>query len=215
MESHRKANQVYVEPFVGGANIISKMTGKRYAYDLNEYLIKMYQDVQNGYDLPDMISEKQYQYIKNHKDENKGLAGFVGFGCSFAGKWFGGYARDKRKSCDFAHTSKISLLKKMNTMKDVIFECKDYKTLNPQNCLIYCDPPYQGTTKYTGVPNFDYNEFWNIIRQWSMKNDVFISEYNAPSDFISVLTIPTKTDIRDSHNKNIKKIEKLFTYIIK
>ena len=48
-----------------------------------------------------------------------------------------------------------------------------------------------------------------------VKDLFLIPEYNAPSDFISVLTIPTKTDIRDSHNKNIKKIEKLFTYIIK
>ena len=29
-------------------------------------------------------------------DENPALTGFVGFGCSFGGKWWGGYAKDKR-----------------------------------------------------------------------------------------------------------------------
>jgi len=172
----------------------------------------MYNGVQQGYELPDTLSEEQYQYIKNHKDEDKVLTGFVGFGCSFAGKWFGGYARDKRKSCDFAHTSKLGLLKKMSTMQDVVFECKGYKTLKPDGCLIYCDPPYKGTTKYTGVPDFDTEQFWNIMREWSINNDVYISEYNAPNDFISVLDIPTKTDIRDKNNNDIHRIEKLFTY---
>ena len=210
LESHRKENQIYIEPFVGGANIVSKMTDKRYAYDLNEYLIEMYKGVQNGYELPDTLSEEQYQYIKNHKDEDKILTGFVGFGCSFAGKWFGGYARD-HNGRNYCKNAKNSIIKQFPYIKDVIFECKDYKILNPHNCLIYCDPPYQGTTKYTGVPDFDSNEFWSIMRRWSIDNDVYISEYNAPNDFISVLTIPTKTDIRDTNNKNIKRIEKLFT----
>lgn len=48
LESVRRKNQVYVEPFVGGAIICSKMSGKRKAYDYNEYLITMYKAVQGG-----------------------------------------------------------------------------------------------------------------------------------------------------------------------
>ena len=212
LESQRKDNQSYLEPFVGGANIVCKMTGERYAYDYNEYLIEMYKAVQQGYELPNELNEEQYKYIKNNKDENKALSGFVGFGCSFAGKWFGGYARDKRKSCDFAFTSKNGLLNKMSTMQDVKFEWKDYKTLQPKGFLIYCDPPYANTTKYTGTPDFDTEIFWDIMREWSKDNDVYISEYNAPDDFISVLEIPTKTDIRDTNGTPIYRTEKLFTY---
>ena len=43
----------------------------------------------------DNLSKEEYYYIKEHKDENKVLTGFVGFGCSFGGKWFGGYARNR------------------------------------------------------------------------------------------------------------------------
>ncbi len=210
LESVRKENQKYIEPFIGGANIISKMSGYREGYDFNEYLISMYRDVQNGYELPSTISEEEYKYIKEHKDENKALTGFVGFGCSFAGKWFGGYARGHGGKLGYADTSKRSLMKKMSTMTDVKFGFADYKTLGFDDCLIYCDPPYFNTTKFTGTPDFDTEEFWNVMRKWSVNNDVYISEYQAPNDFECVLEIDTKTDIRNGKNQLDKRVEKLF-----
>lgn len=212
MESVRKENQVYVEPFVGGGVICSKMSGERKAYDFNEYLIEMYKAVQNGYELPNYISEEEYKYIKEHKNEDKALTGFVGFGCSFAGKWFGGYVRGHGGKLGYADTAKRSLLKKMNTMQDVLFGHTDYKTLHFSGCLIYCDSPYDGTTKFTGTPDFNTEEFWDIMRLWSKNNDVYISEYVAPDDFKCVLEIPTKIDIRNKDNQMEKRVEKLFTY---
>ena len=211
LEGVRKENQIFVEPFVGGANIVSQMSGKRKAYDFNEYLIEMYKGVQNGYELPDSLTEEEYRYIREHKDEDKVLTGFVGFGCSFAGKWFGGYARNKQNH-NYCKASKNSLMKKMSTMVDVEFGWRDYKSLFLKGCLIYCDPPYANTTKYTGVPDFDSEEFWNIMREWSKDNDVYISEYEAPDDFVSVLDIPTKTNIRDKSDSVCSRVEKLFKY---
>ena len=211
LEGVRKENQIFVEPFVGGANIVSQMSGKRKAYDFNEYLIEMYKGVQNGYELPDSLTEEEYRYIREHKDEDKVLTGFVGFGCSFAGKWFGGYARNKQNH-NYCKASKNSLMKKMSTMVDVEFDWRDYKSLFLKGCLIYCDPPYANTTKYTGVPDFDSEEFWDIMREWSKDNDVYISEYEAPDDFVSVLDIPTKTNIRDKSDSVCSRVEKLFKY---
>ena len=62
LESVRKENQIFVEPFVGGANIVSQMSGKRKAYDFNEYLIEMYKSVQNGYELPNHVTEEEYKH---------------------------------------------------------------------------------------------------------------------------------------------------------
>ena len=212
LEGVRKEGQVFVEPFVGGANVVSKMSGKRKAYDFNEYLIEMYKGVQSGYELPNCITEDDYKHIKDNKDEDKVLTGFVGFGCSFAGKWFGGYARGHGGKFGYADTSKRSLLKKMETMSDVEFGYADYKTLSFQNCLIYCDPPYKNTTKFTGTPDFNTEEFWDVMREWSKNNDVYISEYVAPDDFECVLEIQTKTDIRNGENQLDKRVEKLFRY---
>ena len=75
--------------------------------------------------------------------------GFVGFGCSFGGKWFGGYARNKTGT-NYALQSKKSLMKDINTLMNARFICEDYRNVYlPDNCVIYADPPYNGCLLYT------------------------------------------------------------------
>jgi DNA adenine methylase len=64
--------------------------------DAHPYLMEMWKALQQGWEPPDIVTEAEYQYIKAHKDEDPALTAFVGFGCTFGAKWFGGYARDKR-----------------------------------------------------------------------------------------------------------------------
>ena len=211
LNEYRKDNQPLVEPFVGGCNVISKMSGERYCYDINEYLIEMYKAVQNGWTPPAIITEEEYDYIRNNKDKDKPLTGFVGIGCSYSGKWFGGYARNKtgRNYCLNAHNS---ILKQLNDIRDIKFDCKDYKELEFDGCLIYCDPPYKDTTKYPIIGEFNTEEFWNVMRNWSKNNTVIISEYEAPYDFECIKEIHTKTDIRNSDGKRENRVERLFRF---
>ena len=57
----------------------------------------MWKELQKGWITPDIITKEDYYYIKENKDEKPYLTGFVGFGCSFGGKWFGGLASNKKK----------------------------------------------------------------------------------------------------------------------
>ena len=118
----------FVSLFCGSCSIESKVDGfaRKILNDKHEYLIELLNGVKHGYDLPENISVDDYKYIKEHKDEDKVLAGFVGFGCSFGGKWFGGYARNKTGT-NYAAQSKRSLLKDMDTLMDAEFICKDYR----------------------------------------------------------------------------------------
>lgn len=211
LKSIRKEGQAYIEPFVGGGSIVSLMDGERYAYDKHPHLIKMYQELQSGWVPPTALSEEEYENAKNGELPSH-LTGFIGFGCSFAGKWFGGYARSgDRNYCLNAHNS---IMKKMKTMQDVKFECRDYLELNPEGALIYCDPPYQGTTQYGKiVGDFDSAQFWDKVREWSESNTVVVSEYNAPDDFEEVWRRETKTDIRNKNNEREDRIEKLFMLV--
>lgn len=213
LNNNRKLNQAIIEPFTGGCNIISKMDGERYAYDINEYLIEMYKALQNGWIPPTHISAEEYQYIKNNKDKNKALTGFVGIGCSYSGKWFGGYAKNNtgRNYCMNAYNS---VMKQINEIKGITFETKDYIDIKPYMCLIYCDPPYKGTTDYSIAGKFNTDEFWNKVREWSEFNTVIVSEYEAPNDFKCIKEIITKTDIRNKNNERETRFEKLFTYNI-
>lgn len=215
IEENRKENQIFLSPFIGGGWVESLITGEKECYDKHTYLIEMYKTLQNGWMPPTELTKEEYTYIKNNKDEKSYLTGFVGFGCSFAGKWFGGYAKDKtgRNYCLNAHNS---ILKKMEGLhkQNTYFDCKDYKELNPNGYIIYCDPPYEGTTQYDKniVSEFNHEEFWNVIREWSKDNTVIVSEYKAPDDFVCIWQQSVKLDIRDKDNKKKKRVEKLFTY---
>lgn len=209
LEYNRKPNQIFIEPFIGGSNIISKMSGIRYGFDKHRELIEMYKALQNGWIPPEIVTrEDRLKAMNNEYPEY--LKAFIGFGCCYSGVYFGGYASNSRGD-NFAKNAKNSLLRKISIMKDVIFECKDYKDLIFEDCLIYCDPPYSGTSQYK-VGNFDSEEFWEYMRIWSEYNKVFVSEYNAPNDFECIWEKKTKTEIRTKLNGREDRIEKLFIY---
>lgn len=92
----RTGGACFVSLFCGSCAVESKVQGfsRKILNDKHAYLIAMLRGVQNGYELPELITPDQYQLIKAHKDWDPVLVGFVGFGCSFGGKWFGGYARN-------------------------------------------------------------------------------------------------------------------------
>ncbi len=211
VESIRLPYQPFLSPFTGGGWVESLIKEPKTCCDEHQYLIAMYQALQNGWEPPNQLSKEEYQHIKNHKDENPALTGFVGFGCSFAGKWFGGYAKDNTER-NYCLNAKNSILKKMKGFKNTTFERVDYKDLNPVNLIIYCDPPYKGTTQYDTdqVGTFDHAEFWDVMREWGQRNIVVISEYDAPSDIKCIWERSVKLDIRDNKNQKKDRIEKLF-----
>ena len=212
----RKPGQWYVEPFCGGCNLIDKVCGPRIANDSNYYLIEMFKGVLDGVVIPDKITENEYKDIRDNKDKYPAwLVGFVGFGCSYGGKWFGGYARWIDKNgipANYCKQSKTSLLKQIENLSGVLFFNKSYQELViPDNSIVYCDPPYMGTTKYKD--SIDYTQFWNWCDGLVNKgHKVFVSEYNAPSDWGCVWEKEVNnTLVKDTGSK--KGIEKLFTKV--
>lgn len=204
----------FVSLFCGTCSIESKLSvsfGKMILNDKHKYLIDLLVGVQNGYELPEFISEEQYKYIRKHKDEDNILTGFVGFGCSFGGKWFGGYARNKTNT-NYALQSKKSLLKDMSTLQAACFTCQDYKDVKlPEGCVIYADPPYNNTTGY-GNEKFDSSEFWEYAREASKEHLMFISEQEAPDDFVVIWECPFTRTLDKNKQNQFKVTEKLFIH---
>jgi DNA adenine methylase len=214
----RKEGQWYVEPFVGGANMIDKVDGNRIGADLNPFLIKALELIRdNPESIPDVITEEEYKYFKEY-GECTGITGFVAFSMSFGGKFFGGYRRDKAgtKGCvdnmkNQTRMAKNSAIKQSSNIKSVIFHAMPYEHLDiPSNSIIYCDPPYQGTTGYKD--KFNHEDFWQWCRdKVSEGHRVFISEYNAPDDFKCVWQQELNVSVAKS-GKHKKATEKLFVH---
>ena len=89
----------YIEPFVGGANIIQKIECKnKIGNDSHKYLIAMYKAIQNGWSFPMHISEEEYNKVYNNPNYYPDYyVGLVGFCATYGTKWFGGYARGKER----------------------------------------------------------------------------------------------------------------------
>lgn len=216
-DAHRR----YLEPFFGGgsmAQYTKDFNLNRYASDINQDLILMYQALQDDWLPPEHITEEQYTILAT--SEPSALRGYVGFGLSFAGIWFVGYAKDKSNKRRFDEESYRRLVKNIPYIQDITFRCKDYQTIKGINSidLIYCDPPYAHTFNKTShhkgyaTGDIDHTLFWDIMRQWSNNGaTVLISEYTAPDDFIAVWEKPYKTyGITKQRTKD--KVEKVFKY---
>lgn len=198
-----------VEPFIGGGAITSKLApyfNKVEASDIHEDLVLMWKALLSGWIPPSVITEDEYKALRNA--EPSALRGFVGFGCSFGGKYFGGYARYKDEN--YAAISKRSVLKQIKTMTNVLVQAKDYREIfPPSGAVVYVDPPYAGTTGY-GL-KFDSVEFWQTMTSWHNKGAmIFCSEYTAPPGWIAVWEKPLQQTLRGDLSKGNYVTEKLW-----
>lgn len=216
-ETIKKENiTLYIEPFVGGSNMIEHINcDNKYGYDNNEYLIEFWQQIQNGWNpLEDIVMTKDfYTEVKNNKVQYpKHIVALCGLCATYNAKWFGGYAGivHTKDGIDRNYYDEAvrNVLKQRNNIMDVIYACKSYNEVSVSNAVIYCDPPYNDTTKYKD--DFDHNMYWDWVRKMSEDNIVFCSEYNAPEDFTCIWQKQLVTTMDKSSRS--KSVEKLFVY---
>ena len=217
--------KTYLEPFVGGANVIDKIhCDVKMGSDLNQYLIALLKHVQSGGELPSSIDREEYNEVRsafnNHdtSDYEDWYVGAVGFLASYNGKFYqGGYGKpvyEKTKNGlryrDYHKEAKDNLLKQAPNLEGIQFLCEDYRKIKPHDMLIYCDPPYINTEQFSNSKDFNYNEFWQTMRDWSKNNIVYISELQAPDDFECVWEHEVSRSVNTT-NKS-RAVEKLFRY---
>ena len=94
VEAEKNGITKWVEPFVGGANMIDKVpdTFAREGYDINRYLIALLSALANGWNPPEYVSKEQYAFVRDNKEDNNILTGWCGINLSYCGTWFGSYA---------------------------------------------------------------------------------------------------------------------------
>lgn len=216
-----KPDMWYVEPFVGGANMISKVPSsvapKKLGCDSNEYLIEFFKALQNGYTPPENIDTDFYNQIRDNKDSyDKATVACVGFCFTYAAKWFGGFIGNSKdtvcKGRDRLGESYRAVEKARKEVQGVEFINKSVFDIDFSRCgksTIYCDPPYRDTTKYKD--DFDHDKFYDWCRERKKEgHNIFISEYWMPDDFTCVWEKKVNSSL-DKDTGGKKAVEKLFT----
>lgn len=213
---------VYVEPFVGGANVIDKIECKeRYAYDRSDTLIALLKQMESNFNgvLKDgnrELWDKGKDYVKNgNMPEDMSLAD-IGAMEFFASYCNGGFPRGYAKNTstrNYFNEAYRNAEKQAPSLKGIHFDCRNYWEVSiPDGSVVYNDPPYACTKiyGYANQPKMDYDHFWNWAREISKKNYVFISEQTAPDDF----EVLWQQEVKRTTNKtnDFKAVEKLFRW---
>lgn len=209
----RKESQVFYDLFVGGGNLLDKVSGKRVANDNNKYLIALFREMQkDSFQLPFVGEEKYKDIQKNKENYPDWIVGYAGFQLSFGAKFFGGYRRDKKGVRDYENEAQQNLKAQQNLIKDVDFYCGDYKNVPlVENSIIYCDIPYKNTTQYNTSKGFDYEEFYTWCEdKHNEGHKIYISEYYMPEDRFECVWQKEITSGLTVESSQKKGIEKLF-----
>jgi len=215
MLEYKTPEMYWVEPFVGGANMIDKVEGRRIGADLNPFLIDALIAIRDCItDLPrnnKEFTEADYKKLRANNDYK--YKGYAGFAFSYSGKWLGGWCRDGKGKRDYVQEAYRNALNQSPKLKGIRFVCDNYQDLEiPPNSLIYCDPPYEGTTKYKD--DFSHGAFWQWCRNKAKEgHKVFVSEYNAPKDFECLWQKEIVSSLTKETGSKTG-VEKLFTQMV-
>lgn len=189
-EALKKSNGVLIEPFCGGCNLTTHFKGKIRANDLNKNLIALFKEAVSGRKFPDFVSREMYEEARNGNFDDA-LTAYIGFCASYRGKYFAGYAGNncpttRGRIINYQSEAINSFLRTVDglrSMEDLELSSLPYYDLEiKEGSVVYCDPPYFGTTRYrTG--GFGHERFWKWVEAVSEHSTVFVSEYTTLSDF--------------------------------
>lgn len=205
--------QHYLEPFVGGGAVFSAVAPyfeNSRAGDIHLDLVLMWQAVAKGWRPPSFVCEEEWKELRSA--EPSALRGFVGFGCSFGGRWFEGYARGEGRN--FADESARNVISSTDAFSRATVECRPYWEWQPREGeVVYCDPPYRAssTTIFRhSFRYFDHEKFWAIAEGWRGQGvAVFVSEYDAPRGWNSVAEWPLNVSVGRT-GRSARNIERLW-----
>lgn len=169
----RASGQLYVEPFLGGANVMWRVGGPRAGADVDLRIIRLWRALSGGWQ-PGPISRQRYAGLRERMDLTDPETLYAGYCCSNRGRWFNGFKNAK------SGDSWGNIARQLPSMAGVWLACADYRGLRVRGAVVYCDPPYRGVGKYPGLEPFDSEEFWTVARGWARDNTVLVTERAAP-----------------------------------
>jgi DNA adenine methylase len=193
----------------------------RYGSDADPHIVSLLKAVQAGWEPPREVTEAEHAFWKEQhaRGSTDPMVAFVGFGCSFGGHFFAGYARDTRGRTvtgEFASEARRTLLLQKPRLAGVDMRVADYRDLWmgrwPE--VTYCDPPYQGTTAVgdcrSPMNGFDHDAFWRWCEGAKKKTCLLVSEYACPLRGAVVLWERTSSTGMRYADGSAKKTERLF-----
>lgn len=213
--AQRRPNQIYVEPFVGGGNMINKVLqgAGRIANDKNFGMVALLDQLGNhGWTPPETMTQAQWSKIMKQDCEKldqpgRALFAFAATGPTFGSMWCGQWAKDYEGMEGTRYRqARDAALRDAPGLAGIKFFDGNFDAFEiPPESLVYCDPPYANTTEYSGaVRRIAHDDkkatnTWSASKFWRWCDDlidiqgcsVFVSEYHGPE---AGMYSPQRTD---------------------
>lgn len=179
---------------MGGGSITVEVSRRGYfspvhASDLDNLVVAYWNAIRDSWVPEPNVSFEEYKSVRANPGAYSGAhVAHVAYNCSFGGKRWGGYARsmkaDKVTPRNHADEASRRDSRLSGFLTNTEITQSDYVSVLHtvgQGDVVYCDPPYEGTTSYrTGA--FDHAAFWSHVQDAANSGAlVYVSEYTHPS----------------------------------
>lgn len=99
----------------------------------------------------------------------------------------------------------------LSIKQQIEIQNKDYREVNlpePEECVIYCDIPYEKTSSYT-TGSFDYERFYKWCKEKTSEGyQIYVSSYELPDDLFVLVWEKQRLSGAFATNKHV--VEKIF-----
>jgi len=205
----------YWEPFVGSGAVTEYITHPNITVsDAHPDLILLWQEIRDGWVCTDEFGHAVWQITKDEYAAWRNAAPsaertVVGFQGSYRRKWFAGC--DNQRLSERRNFSKLFCAKIAKSALRAQILCGSYSDVcrPAAGDVIYCDPPYAGTTAFKGTFKFDSAVFWQWCTGLADQGvHVFASELQAPDSWQTVFEKQHQNSLARTSKRNQN--EKLF-----
>jgi DNA adenine methylase len=183
-----------VELCSGGGGVthrLADVADRVIAVEYHLGLVNLMRAVQAGWVPPSDVSRAEYERLRE-ADQTEPLTAFVGFGVSFGGKLWGGYAnpgkpRPKVLAGDNpARESSRSLRKASRANVDHVCADATVWELPDGVEVVFIDPPYEGTAGYRDTPAQPAGTWWRRAQALADQGvAVYLTEYAQPPEGVA------------------------------
>lgn len=211
--------KVYWEPFVGAGNVIQYVQSPvKIGSDIDLHIVSYLECVRDGWLPPVDISEPEWRFWKGYTPVTRecyATRAAVGYGSSFGGRFFEGYARDSRRAYPTSRATYNQSVKQAPMLQGIQFRALSYFQEIPVGVdVVYCDPPYAGTKPVGTREPFNSEVFWLWCQALvAFGVTVLVTEFTAPPFAREIWSREKYTDLRRTDGKEVM-TERLFMVTI-
>ena len=158
--------------------------------DKCQELIWLYEAVRDGWEPPPRVTSDEYRALMQDRErltsERSPLLAFVGFGCSYGGRWWRGRKPDDERYTGetaryAAAKTRRDLLEMRDFLRTVEIECSDVMVRDPLTTdLTIYDTPYEGVAGFDATGEFDHAKWKPRVTELATKTPVLVTEFSMP-----------------------------------